>query len=57
MPQKDNTETLQQDKRILSRRLLAGELSKKELASLLKKLPDVAENAEEISLEETEARQ
>jgi hypothetical protein len=57
MPQKDSTQALQNDKRIISRRLLAGELSEKELNSLLKKLPDVAENAEEISCEEAEAKQ
>lgn len=57
MPQKDSTQALQNDKRIISRRLLSGELSEKELGSLLKKLPDVAENAEEISFEEAEDKQ
>ncbi|HPD56143.1 MAG TPA: hypothetical protein P5294_08230 [Smithellaceae bacterium] len=57
MPQKDSTQALQHDKRIISRRLLSGELSEKELGSLLKKLPDVAENAEEISFEEAEDKQ
>ncbi len=57
MPQKDSTQALQNDKRIISRRLLAGELSEKELNSLFKKLPDLAENAEEISFEETEDKQ
>jgi hypothetical protein len=49
MAKKVNTELLSLDKRILSRRLLSGEISEKDLQSLLKKIPDVAENAEEVS--------
>jgi hypothetical protein len=48
MAKKVNTELLTLDKRILSRRLLSGEISEKDLQSLLKKIPDVAENAEEV---------
>ena len=54
MTKKVNPELLKLDKRILSRRLLSGEISEKDLQSLLKKIPDVAENAEEVSLEENE---
>ncbi|MBP1709942.1 MAG: hypothetical protein H6Q49_144 [Deltaproteobacteria bacterium] len=43
-----NSELLKIDRRIISRKLLAGELSEKDLTGLLKKLPDVSENAEEI---------
>jgi len=49
MSKKINAELLKIDRRIISRKLLIGELSEKELAILLKKLPDVADNAEEIS--------
>ncbi|PKN84126.1 MAG: hypothetical protein CVU51_11080 [Deltaproteobacteria bacterium HGW-Deltaproteobacteria-1] len=45
-----NSELLKIDRRIISRKLLAGELSEKDLTSLLKKLPDVSENVEEIKL-------
>ena len=55
MSKKTNTEVLQQDKRIISRRLLGGEISEKDLQSFLKKIPDVAENAEEITIDEDEA--
>ncbi|MBN1474238.1 MAG: hypothetical protein JW914_06460 [Syntrophaceae bacterium] len=55
MSKKTNTETLQQDKRILSRRLLGGEISEKDMQSFLRKIPDVAENAEEITIDEDEA--
>ena len=48
MSRKINSELLKIDRRIISRKLLAGELSDKDLTSLLKKLPDVSENAEEI---------
>lgn len=54
MTKKVNAELLDLDKRILSRKLLSGEISEKDLQSLLKKIPDVAENAEEVSLEENE---
>jgi len=40
---------LKTDRRIISRKLLAGELSEKDLVTLLKKLPDVSENAEEVT--------
>ncbi len=55
MSKKSNTEALQEDVRIISRRLLGGEMSEKEMQSLLKKIPDVAENAEEITIDEDEA--
>ena len=42
------------DKRILSRKLLSGDVSEKDLQALLKKIPDVADNVEEVSLEENE---
>jgi hypothetical protein len=48
MAKKVNPELLSLDKRILSRRLLSGEISEKDLQILLKKIPDVAENAEEV---------
>jgi len=49
MPRKVNSELLKIDRRIISRKLLAGEITEKDLHGLLKKLPDVADNiAEEI---------
>ena len=49
MPRKVNSELLKVDRRIMSRKLLAGESTEKDLHGLLKKLPDVADNiAEEI---------
>ncbi|MCX5850303.1 MAG: hypothetical protein NTW65_12790 [Deltaproteobacteria bacterium] len=54
MSQKVNEELLSHDKRILDRKLLLGEISDKDLHSLLKKLPDVADNAEEVNLIENE---
>jgi hypothetical protein len=54
MSKKMNAELLDLDKRILSRKLLSGDISEKDLQSLLKKIPDVAENAEEVSFEENE---
>ncbi len=48
MSRRINSDLLKIDRRIISRKLLTGELSEKDLSSLLKKLPDVAENAEEI---------
>ena len=49
MPKKVNSELLNIDRRIISRRLLSGEITEKDLHGLLKKLPDVADNiAEEI---------
>jgi hypothetical protein len=54
MSKKINAGLLDLDKRILSRKLLSGDISEKDLRALLKKIPDVAENAEEVSLEENE---
>ena len=49
MPRKVNSESLNIDRRIISRKLLSGEITEKDLQSLLKKLPDVTDNvAEEI---------
>ncbi len=54
MSRRINAELLKIDRRIISRKLLTGELSEKDLASLLKKLPDVSENAEEIPFQQSE---
>ena len=54
MSKKVNEELLDLDKRILSRKVSHGEVSEKDLQSVLKTLPDVAENAEEVSLNENE---
>jgi hypothetical protein len=54
MSQKVNEELQSLDKRILSRKVSHGEISEKDLQSFLKTLPDVAENAEEVSLTENE---
>ncbi len=54
MGKKVNLELLSIDRRIISRRLLAGEISEKDLSELLKKLPDLAENAEEVNPEDYE---
>ncbi|MGD0278756.1 MAG: hypothetical protein ABSC11_05580 [Smithella sp.] len=54
MSNKVNAESISHDKRIISRKLSKGELSEKDLQSLLKKLPDVSENAEEVNLNENE---
>jgi hypothetical protein len=54
MTKKANAELLDLDKRILSRKLSTGEISEKELQSLLRKIPDIAENAEEVRLDEAE---
>lgn len=54
MSKKENAELATMDKRILSRRILLGELSEKELQASLKKIPDVSENVEVISVEEEE---
>lgn len=40
---------LKTDRRIISRKLLAGEMSEKDLSALLKKLPDMSENVEEVT--------
>ena len=49
MGKKVNTELLSLDRRIIARKLLAGEIYEKDLHSLFKKLPDVSDNAEEVS--------
>jgi hypothetical protein len=54
MSQKVNEELQALDKRLLSRKVSHGEISEKDLQSFLKTLPDVAENAEEVSLAENE---
>jgi hypothetical protein len=54
MPNKVNAESIGHDQRILSRKLSKGEMSEKDFQSLLKKLPDVSDNAEEVTLEEKE---
>ncbi|HNY50179.1 MAG TPA: hypothetical protein PLV50_04675 [Smithella sp.] len=54
MSRRVNAEAISNDKRILSRKLMQGEISDKDLQALLKKLPDVADNAEEVSLNENQ---
>jgi hypothetical protein len=54
MGKKVNAEKLSADRRIISRKLLAGEISEKDLHGLLKKLPDVGDNAEEVDPENNE---
>jgi hypothetical protein len=54
MSKKVTAESLSNDKRIISRKLLQGEISEKDIQALLKKLPDVSENAEEVTLDENE---
>jgi len=54
MSQKVDVELIDLDKRIISRKILAGETSEKELQNFLKKLPDVADNAEEVCPDENE---
>lgn len=54
MGKKVNAEMLSIDKRIISRKLLSGEINEKDLHGLLKKLPDVSDNAEEVNPEENE---
>ena len=54
MSKRINVEGLKIDRRIISRKLLTGELSEKELFILLKKLPDVSDNAEVIEQQENE---
>ena len=48
MSKKVNAELLSNDKRILTRKLMQGEISEKDLQAILKKLPDVAENLEKV---------
>jgi hypothetical protein len=54
MPKRVNPELLKIDRRIISRKLLAGEMAEKDLTVMLKKLPDMSENAEEIMTQENE---
>ena len=54
MSNRVNAEVISIDRRILSRKLMQGEISEKDIQNLVKKLPDVAENAEEVSLNENE---
>jgi len=54
MSKKESAHILEMDKRILVRRLLAGEYLENEVQMLLMKLPDSAENAEEVSLADNE---
>jgi hypothetical protein len=56
MSNKVNAESISNDKRILSRKVLQGEISEKDLQSLLKKLPDVSDNVEEVTLNEDEKK-
>lgn len=49
MGKKVDAELLSIDKRIISRKLLAGEICEKDLHSLFKKLPDVSDSAEEVN--------
>ena len=50
MSKKINADLMHADRRIIARKVLAGEISEKELQALFKKLPDVAENAEEVTV-------
>lgn len=56
MSKRVNAESISNDKRILSRKFSQGEISEKDIQALLKKLPDVAENAEEVTLNESESK-
>jgi hypothetical protein len=56
MSKKVNAESINNDKRIINRKLSQGEISEKEVQSILKKLPDVADNAEEVRLDEEEKK-
>ena len=49
MGKKVNVELLSLDRRIISRKLLIGEIVEKDLHGLFKKLPDVSDNAEEVN--------
>ncbi|OPY86981.1 MAG: hypothetical protein A4E71_01295 [Smithella sp. PtaU1.Bin162] len=51
MGKKVNADLLSFDKRIIFRKMLVGEILEKDLQSLLKKLPDVSDNAEEVDPE------
>ncbi|HNQ65654.1 MAG TPA: hypothetical protein PK842_04880 [Smithella sp.] len=52
MPNRVNAESISDDKRILKRKLMQGEISEKDIQALIKKLPDVSENAEEVRLDD-----
>jgi hypothetical protein len=54
MSKKVNEELFNLDRRILSRKVSHGEISEKDMQIFLKTLPDVTENAEEVSLNENE---
>lgn len=54
MSNKVNAESIGHDKRIIARKLFKGELAEKDLQSMLKKLPDVADEGEEVTLHENE---
>ncbi|MGV8056466.1 MAG: hypothetical protein AB2L12_00285 [Smithellaceae bacterium] len=54
MGKKVNVELLSIDRRMISRKLLAGEINEKDLNSLYKKLPDVSDNAEEVNPDDNE---
>ncbi len=52
MSRKVNAESISHDRRMLSRKLMQGEISEKDVQALVKKLPDVSDNAEEVTLDE-----
>lgn len=54
MPNKVNVESISHDKRIIARKLYKGEISEKDLQGMMKKLPDVADDCEEVNLNENE---
>lgn len=54
MGKKVNLELLSIDRRIISRKLLAGEINEKDLNEFLKKLPDVSDNTEQVDPEDYE---
>ncbi|MFO7569739.1 MAG: hypothetical protein R6W75_08050 [Smithellaceae bacterium] len=51
MSKKTNADIVNGDRRIIARKLLAGELNEKDLHGMLKKLPDLSENAEEMTIQ------
>jgi hypothetical protein len=54
MGKKINEELLNVDRRIIARKLLAGEMFEKDIQSYLKKLPDVADNIEKDDCKDDE---
>jgi hypothetical protein len=54
MSNKVNAESIGHDKRIIGRKLSKGELSEKDIQAMMKKVSDVSDNAEEVTLEEKE---